>query len=424
MKLNVIIDVALLGEAHRERMHARGVHRVAEQIVSGLVESNECEIRYVATSNLAASYQALESRGLSPAKQLFYRPYQMLLSRRAEKAFEWVRKTLPDRRFHRRAARLILQRFAMWANASARHIPASALRAADIYHSPLAPIPKAARASSALKKFLTIVDVIPLTNPTSVAGKGVPLLKRQLASLDSNSFVFCISETVKSELLQIKNIPAQHVFITMVAASKEIFHPVTDREEIRRVLSAHGIPDRPYFLTLSSFDPRKNFDHIIRCFGKLLERNELKGCNLVIVGSNPERNAFVERARAIVPGGDQRILTPGFIPDHDLAAIYSGALAFLFPSLSEGFGMPALEAMQCGTPVICSNAPALPEVMGDAGILLEPRDEEAWCSAMQEIAGDPDLREKLGMMGRQRAGLFSWSRFIESTLLGYRQSLH
>ncbi len=423
-KLRVVIDIASLGYAHARKEHARGVHRVAQHIVFGLLDSGECDLHFVATSSLAGAYRVLEERGLSPEKMLSYGRGHLVLSRWAERTFRWVERTLPDRRIHLRGLRWLLQRLAAKADASSQNLPPHALRDADIYHSTLSPIPAVVRARNEIRKFLTVVDVIPLTSPETVAGKGVPLLRKQLDSLTPGSFAFCISETVRSELLSVTDLPVDHVFVTPLAASHEAFHPVTDRLVIETTLSAHGIPPEPYFLTLSSFDPRKNFDHVIRCFGRLIQAGDLPGANLLIVGSNPERTTQVERALAEFPSLEGRIIRPGFLPDEDLAAIYSGAIAFLFPSLSEGFGIPLLEAMQCGVPVISSNATAMPEVVGDGGILLPPKDVVAWCAAMKNIWRDKDLREDLARRGLARSAEFSWKRFINATLAGYRTALN
>ena len=131
----------------------------------------------------------------------------------------------------------------------------------------------------------------------------------------------------------------------------------------------------------------------------------------------------MEEAIARYPQMRQRIITPGYIPDHDLAAIYSGAIAFLFPSHAEGFGIPPLEAMQCGTPVISSNAPALPEVLGNAALLLDPQDLDEWCKAMVSMARNSSLREELRRKGLEQAAKFTWQRFIEATLRGYAVAL-
>jgi glycosyltransferase involved in cell wall biosynthesis len=131
----------------------------------------------------------------------------------------------------------------------------------------------------------------------------------------------------------------------------------------------------------------------------------------------------VVEALAKYPKVKPHVIITGYVPDEDLAAVYSGATAFLFPSLAEGFGIPPLEAMQCGTPVIAANTTSIPEVVGDAGILLPPTDETAWCQAMLQISRAEKWRDELRQKSLQRSKLFSWRRFIEETLRGYQKSL-
>jgi glycosyltransferase involved in cell wall biosynthesis len=202
-----------------------------------------------------------------------------------------------------------------------------------------------------------------------------------------------------------------------------LFYPVSDAPARAAVLKELGIADAPYFLALSVNEPHKNFRHLIRCLAELVASKELTDYNLVIVGRNAASHPLVTGALEKNPRLAGRILTPGFVPDEKLAALYSGATAFLFPSLAEGFGLPPLEAMQCGVPVISSNTTSMPEVMGDAGILLPPTDVAAWCQAMLRVARDETLRAELSGKSRQRATHFSWERFIAATVHGYRTSL-
>jgi glycosyltransferase involved in cell wall biosynthesis len=118
-----------------------------------------------------------------------------------------------------------------------------------------------------------------------------------------------------------------------------------------------------------------------------------------------------------------RIILTGFVPDEDLAAIYSGALAFAYMSRYEGFGLPPLEAMQCGVPVITSNTSSLPEVVGDAGIILDPSDEQGLCDAMLRLFGDEALRCHLGSRGLVQSSKFSWERCIREMTDAYSEAL-
>ncbi len=244
-----------------------------------------------------------------------------------------------------------------------------------------------------------------------------------LASLQPQNFAFAVSETTRNDILNLSRMPPERVFLTPLAADPGIFHPVTELEVLNATRKLFHLGDEPYFLALSAHDRHKNFRHLIECFGSLVESGELPGYNLVIVGPNPGRNREAAESIAKYPKSKNHILVPGYIPDEQLAAVYGGARAFLFPSLAEGFGIPPLEAMQCGVPVLASNATSIPEVVGDAGLLMPPTDQDVWCQAMIRIARDNVLREDLARRSLKRAGLFSWKRFIDETLRGYRQSL-
>jgi glycosyltransferase involved in cell wall biosynthesis len=117
----------------------------------------------------------------------------------------------------------------------------------------------------------------------------------------------------------------------------------------------------------------------------------------------------------------QRIIFTGYVPDEDLSALYSGAKAFIFPSLQEGFGLPILEAMQCGTPVISSNATSLPEVAGEAAILINPYDKDELSQAMLNLLSDENLRNELTQKGLERAKQFSWSKCAQETVEIYQK---
>ena len=418
----VVIDIATLGAIQVHRQNARGVHRVAEKLVSGLAASQKCELAFVATSEVFASYRlAKETPAFSQFPFLLGRQ-QLILAKWANQKKRWITETLADRRLSSRIWRTALYHLSNQADIIAGHFSATKLTDADIYHSPQAPIPDQIQRSQA-KRFLTVHDLIPITQPTSVNGLGVSLLRRQLRSLTPDSYAFCVSEHVRNDLLKHSQLPPDNVFVTPLAAAPENFYPVTQPELIRNTLKKYGLPDAPYFLTLSSFDPRKNFPFLIECFGRLASARELPEHNLVIVGTNPERHSFYEAALARHPQLKKRILAPGFIPDEDLAPIYSNATAFVFPSLSEGFGIPPLEAMQCGIPVIASNTTSIPEVVGEAGILLPPTEMDAWCQAMLRISQDSSLRNQLREKSLLRCRRFTWDRFIQETLRGYANAL-
>jgi glycosyltransferase involved in cell wall biosynthesis len=186
-------------------------------------------------------------------------------------------------------------------------------------------------------------------------------------------------------------------------------------EELRAFQRRQGL-DRPYILFVGTSEPRKNLPRLIRAFERLAQENQSLRHDLVLVGPRGWRtgptDAGIERSSV-----RDRIRRLGYVPNDDLWCWYAGADAFVYPSLEEGFGLPPLEAMALGVPTITSNTSALPEVVGQAAITVEPADEEALASAMELVLTDRDVAGRLRVAGPSRAARFSWAdaaqRYVE-----------
>ena len=423
MKPKLILDIGFLGHAYDDPANRRGAQRVARHLFDGLLAANAFELSFVATSHLAGAYDFLTSQGLNTGEKLAFREVQLVLSRVGRKIEKAIHRTMDNRSFPARARRRVLAEIARWCLGGESNLSSASLDGADIYHSPHKPFPAVVREHPRIRKFLTCHDFIPLKNPEYYPPETSQFMDAVLACLTPQNFAFCVSETTRSDVLNFSRMPPEHVFVTPLAADPELFHPVTQPELLAAARKKYHLGDEPYLLALSAHDPHKNFLHLIECFGKLVESGELSGVNLVIVGPNPGRNPAAREAIARFPHAQSRTIIPGFVPDAELAAIYSSATIFLFPSLAEGFGIPPLEAMQCGTPVISSNTTSMPEVVGAAGLLLPPTDREAWCQAILKLVADTNLRAELSQRSLARARLFSWQRFMEETLRSYQRSL-
>ena len=423
MKPKVILDIGFLGHAHDEKSARRGAQRVAGHLFEGLVKSGRYDLSFVATSHLAGAHDFLAAQNISPAEKLRSQSGQLHLSRGGRRLANLIHGSMENRSLPARAGRRALAQVVRACLAGEPQLTARLLENADIYHSPHRPFPAAVQTHARLKRFITLHDFIPLKNPEYFSGNAQPFMDAVLACLTPDNFAFCVSEITRDDTLNFSKIPPENVFVTPLAADANIFYPETDPGKIAAVRRRFAIPDGPYLLALSAHDRHKNFPHLIRCFGALVESGELLDTTLVMVGPNPGRNPEVLEALTKYPRAKARVLVAGFVPDEDLAAIYSGATAFLFPSLAEGFGIPPLEAMQCGTPVIASNTTSMPEVIGDAGILLAPTDENSWCQTVLRICREEKLRAELRQKSLARSHLFSWQRFMDATLRGYEKSL-
>ncbi len=274
----------------------------------------------------------------------------------------------------------------------------------DVFHCPHPKLPSK-KITGNLPRVLTIYDLIPVVRPDFVFDWLAASFQKSLDKIDvKRDWVTCISEFTKLEFCEHTGMPRERVFVTPLAASK-FFHQITDSETIGATRLRYGVPEGNYFLSLAAPQPRKNLAHLIRCFFRLLDEHPLPETYLVLAGSKEQGWMYddVFETAGASSRHHSRLIFTGYVADEDLAALYSGALAFIFPSLYEGFGLPPLEAMQCGTAVITSNTTALPEVVGDAGVLINPNDEEALCQAMLRITTDE----------------FSWEKCAEQTARVY-----
>lgn len=208
------------------------------------------------------------------------------------------------------------------------------------------------------------------------------------------------------------HIPPERVRVIYLAAGDE-YHPIADPSIRAEVRARYGVGER-YIFYLGGLDVRKNVPQLVRAFAQLYQRLADPELQLFIAG-DPDKLAgppalFPDpRPLAAELGVTDRIIYH-FVEEKDKPALYSGAAAFVFPSVYEGFGLPPLEAMSCGAPVICSNRTSLPEVVGDAALLLDPNDTEALVDAMCGILTNEALRADLCACSLQRAAQFSWRK--------------
>ena len=234
--------------------------------------------------------------------------------------------------------------------------------------------------------------------------------------------ILTLSESVREDIIATYDIPPERV-TTIPLAAPSHFGPVTDQRELQRVRDAYGIGgiDGDYILSVGSIQPRKNLTRLVRAYLRLrAERPGVKLPKLVLVGKKGW--LYEETVRMIAESGvGNQILVTGYVSETDLPALYSGATCFVYPSYFEGFGLPPLEAMKCGVPVIVGNRTSLPEVVGDAGLLVDPFDEAEIATALARLIDNPDLRDDLRVKGLKRASSFSWHDTARQTLEVYQQ---
>lgn len=231
--------------------------------------------------------------------------------------------------------------------------------------------------------------------------------------------ILALSEHTRADIISTYGISPDRVTAIPLAAADR-FRPITDERELQRVRHTYEIAG-DYILTVGSIQPRKNLNRLISAYVRLHQDERRALPKLVIVGR--QAWLFGETLRAIRESGfsDSIILT-GYVPDADLPALYSGARCFVYPSFFEGFGLPPLEAMKCGVPVIAGNRTSLVEVVGDAGLLVDPLDPAAIAQALSRVLNEPNLREELSLKGLSRSSLFDWKDTAKRTLEVYERA--
>lgn len=291
----------------------------------------------------------------------------------------------------------------------------------DVFHSPYMPLPSR-EVTKDIARVITVYDLIPIRNPEFADSHGVEHAQRIIDSIVvDRDWVTCISQHTKDEFCEYTGMSPARVFVAPLAAAPH-FHPIHQLDVAAAVRQRYQIPEGDYLLSVAAPQPRKNLSRLIRCFFRLLDEQPHLPANLVLAGATSQGWSYDEvfAAAASSPKHSDRVIFTGHVADEDLAALYSAATGFVYPSLYEGFGLPALEAMACGTPVLTSNTTALPEVVGAAGLMVDPTDEDGLCDAMLKVLGNEQLRQQLARNSLARAAHFSWARCAEDTVKAYR----
>ena len=271
------------------------------------------------------------------------------------------------------------------------------------------------------RRVVTIYDLTFLLFPQYHPRSRVMVFKSFFSrSLEVADRIIAISENTKRDLMHLMQVPEEKIVVTPLAAG-EIFGPVS-LHEANTVLSLYGITFKGYFLYVGTIEPRKNLMRLIKAF-EIFCSSSSKPLTLVIAGRSGWLNSDFYQALESSPW-KPKIRVLGYVPESYLPALYSGAVAMVYPSLYEGFGLPPLEAMACGTPVITSNNSSLPEVIGTAGILVDPLEITEIAEALLKVAADFSLQEELKQKGLHRAKLFSWEETAKRTLGVYESVLN
>ncbi|HEX2965769.1 MAG TPA: glycosyltransferase family 1 protein [Syntrophorhabdaceae bacterium] len=432
-QMNIIYDISILGEGFDREASRTGVFRVVENMLKLLVESGRFKIlMYPAKMNYWECLEYLKKSGRPTA--CFYTPKFLSAHLLCGKSIHYLErfacnsaislvKRLPVR-IVLKIVRTIYNFFQLCSDALERNAKRRIIAEYDIYHTFLRPVPKWIKGIQTLKTFVTVFDLIPVIHPEYFNKKSSAIFKKEMEQLGADDYIISISGSTKEDLCcHYKVLDPKRIYVTHLAAP-DTFRPCESPDRIQEVKRKLNIPcNARYVLSVATFEPRKNLDVIVKSFRKVLSSGQISDLFLVLagpIGWKCEEVLDMVHDSSHVSG---RIIAPGYVSDEDLRILYSDALVFVYPSRYEGFGLPPLEAMQCGAPVITSNTSSMPEVVSDAAIMVDPFDITTIANSILTFYHDNGLRAEMSRKSLDRARHFSWNNTVEKTIDAYKAAL-
>lgn len=384
-KIKLLFDMEVLSTSYKK---GTGVYRVSDVLFHKLVDNPLIDIYPLVTLKNGDIKGYLQHTGLPDlTNKIVYMP-------ELKSATKWDWLYLRIRSF-------ILNKFLSLKYSKLLH-------QFDCYFSPFNPIPPVIEKSN-LKTLMLIHDLIPIYYPHDSAKNFIKKFTQWIKRTNADNYLVISNYTIQ-ELLKFRPDLKDKPINKMYLGADDRFKPINDISIINSTKQKYNITSAKYFLAVSELTTRKNFVHLLKSFVKFLENTKANDIYLVLVG--PVRKGYEEVSKQVdnIELYKDKIIQTGYIDNEDLAPLYNGALAFVYPSLYEGFGLPVLEAMQCGTPVVSADNTSLPEVGGDAVLYVSGHDEEQTASVLAKVYNDSGLRSELSAKGLSRAKEFSWDK--------------
>ncbi|MCW7493191.1 glycosyltransferase family 4 protein [Leptospira sp. 2 VSF19] len=419
--MKIIFDISILAWSVRSNKAKTGIFRVIENLLNESIHQKDFEL-YLSSvqGNICSFYEYLENHNIRIQSDRLLVPRKY--SKSKDKVFLlylWVLNLVDFKRkvlykfFIPKIIQSILDPLLMILGMREYLYPIRSefLNEEFIFHSPYLPFPAFIK-NSKIRKVIFIHDLIPILYPEFFVSNRDNVVWKIIRDLDSETNIITNSEFSKLDIIKsIPNINKDRINVVLLGCDK-VFHEVESDFELDKEILKYGLKNKKYILTVSTLEPRKNLKSSIRAFVRLVEEGLDPEIKFVILGGRGWGVEFGTLESEYPDVFKNRIIFLGFISDEEMALIYSGALFFVYLSLYEGFGLPPLEAMKSGLPVIVSNTSSLPEVVGEAGVLVDPRDEDEIFLRMKDLVTSRGLRRKLSLKSRKQASLFSWEKSV------------
>ena len=267
------------------------------------------------------------------------------------------------------------------------------------------------------RSLVTVHDLNFLLYPQFLTAESRRYYNQQIEwAVQRADHILADSHATKSDLVSLLDVPAEKVTVVHLAADP-VFHPLAE-SDTRRIAARYGL-EPGYVLAVGTLEPRKNLTGLLQAYRLLIDMEATTAPLVLVGGKGWLYDDVFERVEVLHLGGRVRFLHD--VPDADLPALYNAAGVLTTPSFYEGFGLPALEAMSCGTPVVVADRASLPEVVGEAGILVDPDDPGDIARALARVVADESLRARMRELGLVQASTFTWERAAKATLAVYRE---
>ena len=413
VKQKIIYDATLLVNAYETQVFRTGLFRVCDELLKQLIASGryriflfdvfgrERHLRQYVVSNYNSSVESAVDVLEQDSKAFRTLAYPAL--RRADM---WRKKE--NDKFIYKLLKSAAVRFSNCVEQfSPRCKPQDVADSSFSYVATYYPIPQWVH-NAGIHATLIVHDLIPIIHPEYFVSKANnSLLQDICASISSADTAVCVSASTRNDLLNYRKdlVPEQIKYAHLAGA--DCFRPTA--------LTISSLIPHQYILSACTLEPRKNMRGLVSAYKLLLQRHNGNFMPLVLTGAKGWKTGQlqedIETINALYPG---KIILTGYVSDEELAGLYSNTAVFVYPSLYEGFGLPPLEAMQCGAPVVVSNRSSLPEVVGDAGVLVDPTALEAIADAIEQVIAD---RERRSSLSKERALQFGWDKFAQVVML-------
>lgn len=417
--LNILFDATVLVDGDDMIEERRGIYFIAKKLLEEFDKRDDCQIFLYADKFKLAGLRKISSSVCQHVKPFKNADHFDRYMHRVVTFFRRKRMDNFTRPLVRKFFACWVLLFAIVSNAvyffkEMMYKPVSNM----VFFSPRTAASGFLKCQKSLKKFIVLHDLIPYVLPEYANQRNWGWFGYLTRNLNQDDYYFAISQATKNDYCEFSNkIDPQKVFVTPWAADSK-FRPDKDAISFEKIREKYAIPfDKRFIFSLCTLEPRKNLPRTVRTFLSFIRKNGITDL-VFVIGGGEWMNFKKEMERQVEDAAffEKNVVHIGYVSDEDLPVLYSHAEWFVFTSRYEGFGLPPLEAMQCGCPVITSNNSSLPEVVGDAGIMVDWDSDEQHVAAYEKYYFNDALRHSNAQKGMERTRLFSWEKTIDKIM--------